>query len=230
MELWGPIEMTIRSWPPTLRHLGAVAHRQDMHSKVTMTENSNVDNGNDNDSGEDANLKQLREKAKRVDELEAALRQRDRADAFNAAGINVASGIGKLAFDTYTGEDVTPEAIQSHLDAYGIKAETLQEANKSPEATSENSSQTQQPAQQSNPSEQEYFQTQQNLAAGAQVKPDDGDPYVKGMKAFNDEMASGRPREQAASAMIGAIFKGASEGNTDVLYDHDRWMASQGGA
>jgi hypothetical protein len=68
---------------------------------------------------EQANLRQLREKAKRTDALEAENARLVRDLALHQAGIDISTPIGKLFLKAYDGEP-TADAIRSAAAEYGV--------------------------------------------------------------------------------------------------------------
>jgi hypothetical protein len=75
---------------------------------------------------DNANIRQLREKAKRADELEAQLAAMQRNEAFRSAGLDPADKKASYFVKGYEG-DLTPEAIRAAASEAGfIQAEQAQ--------------------------------------------------------------------------------------------------------
>jgi hypothetical protein len=152
---------------------------------------------------ENPNLKQLREKAKLADELQARLDEaeaknaiNDRRNAFAESGIDVTKGPGRLLLDAYKGEN-TPEAIKAAAAEYGIPLVT-EEVNELPDTGTE---------------------VRQELAdnAGADTG-ETPDPNQVAMENFKADMAAGRSEEAGAGTFIATLAKAAHEGDPRAIW------------
>lgn len=73
-----------------------------------------------NERQENHDIRQLREKASRVDDLERQLAQTQRDLAFTRAGVDTSKGLGELIAKTYEG-DPDPDAIREYAQGYSYE-------------------------------------------------------------------------------------------------------------
>lgn len=164
------------------------------------------------DSEEQAkrDLREMRRKAKKTDELEAKLAGYERKDLFREAKVNLTSPIGQYLFDTWAG-DMTVEAITARAEELGCL---------------ESSAPTTQPQQQGlADDERRSTDERANLHAGGE--PETGqqaqpDPRVLAVKAANDAITAGRTEEDGLAAGVRTMFERAQAGDPRASWDPGR--------
>jgi len=169
-------------------------------------------NQNDASSDKDANLEQMRKKAERADVLESELTQLRKREAFREAGIGFTDGPGKLVFDTFAGEEITPQAVAEYASSYGVNpAEASAPAPAPSEPTGQQSA------------EREFFQTTQSASAGAEPSGQAADGVEAAYNAYEGARKEGGRRDKAAAAGLGKMFEAAAAGDSKVVYDQAEW-------
>ena len=155
----------------------------------------------DDPSG-DPNIKQLRERAKRTEDAEAALQAANRKVAILESGLDVESPIGQLFVKGYDGE-FTAEALKAEAEKYGVPikgaapaTETVVEEPTEPTGTAERTA----------------------LSDGAPADTgEDLDPRETSRKNFDTALAAGAPRDVAAGAMLNELANAAHRGDERVI-------------
>lgn len=163
-------------------------------------EGGNADESND--------LRNLRRKAKKADQLERENAEGNAAKrelAFLKAGVDTSTPIGQLYMNGYDGE-LDAEAIKAGYEALGMSTPTASENDEAFE-----------------PDEAGSTQERQSLASGATGDTGETPPIpVRGMegraaRAGRDALANGAPREDAIGAMFGTLAGAAAEGDRTVI-------------
>lgn len=163
-----------------------------------MDETQTPDPESEDQSG---NIRQLREKAKKVDEAEAALASAQREIALLRSGIDVEHPVGKLFVKAYDGA-ADPEAIKAAAQEYGVPIRG--ETHEAPPADPE-------------PSEPTGTEARQALAAGA--PPDTGvelDPNQVAFETFKKAQADGERWTDAAGFFVNSLAQAAMRGDPRV--------------
>jgi hypothetical protein len=151
---------------------------------------------------ESRDIKLLRDKAKRTDELEARIMQMEREQAFANSGIDLDSGPGKLLLKAYDGK-AEPDAIREAATAFGVplKGETP-------------------PEEPPPPIEDTGTQERRVLAEGAPADTNQQEtPYTTAEKAAMSIRERGGTREDEAAAWLGTIVPLANAGDPRVTLD-----------
>jgi hypothetical protein len=156
-------------------------------------------------------LRELRRKAKRADELDAKLAAYEKKDVFREARVDLSSPIGQYLFDTWTG-DMTVEAISARAEELGCV---------------ESSAPTTQDTEQQGPSDDERRSTDERANFHAGGEPESGqqaqpDPRVMAVKAANDAIAAGRTEDDGLAAGVRTMFERAQAGDPRASWDPSR--------
>lgn len=155
----------------------------------------------DQDQGQNEDLKGLRQAADEGRKAKVEAEQAKRELAFVKAGVDTDTKLGQLLLKTYEG-DLTAEAIKAEAMEIGaIKTEA--------------------PAPPTTPAsldEQTQSRERQGLAQEPDVQTDQGqDPYQVAHKGFEEKMAKGMTRERAAGEWGLEILRAARAGDPRVI-------------
>lgn len=153
---------------------------------------------NDNQNQDD--IKALREKADSATAAQADAVAARRELAFVKAGIDTESKLGGLLFKTYEG-DLTKDALQAEAKELGLFRE--EETTPPGKASAEETKQTRQREELSSESEDPVKDESVNIE--------------QAFSEFHKARKAGATQDQASTAVLGSIFKGASEGQEEFL-------------
>lgn len=145
--------------------------------------------------------KELREAADRASQYRKERDEARKALAFLSAGVDVKTDLGKLIMRGYEG-DLTPEAIQSFVEALGVTAPAEEPPEEKPEEGEKNQTK-----------EREEL-AGDSTPPGAEPEPD---PIATGMKDFREDLSQGMTRDDAASEFLKKMFDAASKGDERVI-------------
>lgn len=158
--------------------------------------------------GDNKNIRQLREKAKKADDAEKELLTLKRERAFEKAGVDLEHPLAKTLLPTYTG-DLTTEAVKAWLEQVGANAVFGQEK---PE-----------PKEEASPEQLLEAQERQALAGGAEpagtVQAED--PWRATHDKFVELRQSGMSSEDAWGQSLDAVWAAAAKGDQRVLVPND---------
>ena len=147
------------------------------------------------DHQEPGNIKDLRDAAERGRKATQELEDVRREMAFLKAGVDTESKTGQLLFKAYDGELET-EAIQAEAQELGIlKA---------------------QPSESADDADRETGRQRQELVSDS-VPPDNQSesPYDIGHREFQEMVAAGRPKEDAAARFVHTVLEAAGGASPD---------------
>lgn len=166
--------------------------------------------------GENPNLRQLREKAKKADDAEKELAALKRERAFEKAGVDVDHPLARTLLPTYTG-DLTAEAVKAWLEQVGASAVFATKPEEHPQAPAT------EPVTKPEPTPDELLATQerQALASGAEPGgPGQGeDPWARSLDDFvTHHVTEGKSREEAMGLALSHIWDAAAKGDPRVVY------------
>lgn len=168
---------------------------------------ANDDDTHDEQGDEDANLRQLREKAKATDSAQAESLAARRELLFVKAGIDTESTLGKLALRAYEGE-LTADAVK----AFGNEIGAVDAAPPSNRVAITD--------------DERALEADRTVLGGGTkdpATPEDGVPQMVGLKNFEDRLAAGADRDRASDEFYNRMFDAAAKGNTHAIYDPDRY-------
>lgn len=154
-------------------------------------------------------IRQLREKAKRTDELEARVAQMERERAIEKAGIDVESGPGQLFLRVYDGE-ADPEAIKSEAAKFGVPLRGQAQAGETGQAEATPTTDA--------PSEPSGTAERQALANNARSdEVPEADPRQASLAAAEEARKQGATFEDEAASFLGVRATAAQNGDPRVV-------------
>lgn len=180
-----------------------------------MPDDQNDDDAPTLDADEQAkkDLRELRKKAKEADDLAAELADYRKKDAFRDAKVDLKNPVGKLLFDSWTGE-INLEAITARAEELGC----LESAG-APASTGE----TGMPGLPDG--ERRSTDERANLHAGGE--PETGqvqqpDPHDLAVKMARDALDAGRTESDAIAAGVRTMFERAQAGDPRASWEPRR--------
>lgn len=157
-------------------------------------------------------LRALRNRAKEADKLEPQLAALTKEATFKEAGVDLASPVGKLFFDTFSGE-LNADAIRVQAEALGAVKAT--EPPKPPTGDAP-------PTNQVTDDERKLTDERRDLATGGAPETGqvaDPDPKTESVKVAMDLIASGKSESDALAGGIGHIINAAIKGDKRASWE-----------
>lgn len=163
---------------------------------------------------ENPNLRKLREKAKKADQIEAELAAIKRERAFEKAGVDTEHPLAKTLIPSYTG-DLSVEAVKAWLEQVGAAAVFQPKPETAP--TTNGEVETPKPE----PSPEELLAAQERQALASNGEPSGAaptaNPYDDGLDAFFEATQRGESRETASGAFYEKLWAAAAAGDPRVI-------------
>lgn len=169
----------------------------------------------DTTTGNEDNLRHLRERAAAASTAEAERDRAKREAMFLRAGIDVDSDdprhakLAKMLFTSFEGNDV--EALKAEAREIGL-------LDAAPPAADDDTARQQ---------EQYRRDLAQGRTPDAREQQQTADPYATAFKEFHDIRQKGGQVEDARVAAFGAVFGAANQGDKRVLLDPQEWAKEQ---